>query len=651
MLLSSRVGFDTKHSVLRTALVLLVVVFAAAFASPKYERLRLFELAACADLVVAGRIELVSSGEFVASVEQPWLGEPSTNVVRVNAFENWTCAARWAPYRVGQRVVLFLRKPEHPGDPFTILGAGDEGELPILDGKACVGEAQSYRVRDVEHRDVVIDGATTRGYLLPLDAFRDAVRGFRETFSYSATWKRDPVEWIRPTKGLPEAEAFAATGPIARHLFEEARASRSWKGETGERAPNIFPADAKRISATAHGLTGPSRVQAGRNWQDAQYERFSAFGQSCAFVGDIDGDGNEDLAVGAPSDSLLGHFNGALWIVFLDAKGNVRKLSEIREHASGFPAIMNEFSALGRSVTSLGDLDGDGVPDLAVGAPLWDGPDKHRGGVWILFLTRSGEVSHAVEIGSDPRLRELGVGAGSGFGASLANLGDIDGDGSPEIAVGQDPEFDKGFKEGRSVFVVSLGSKGDIRWARRIHDRTEMIGPDYSWFGQAVAGIGDLDGDGIPDLAVSNEYDADGSEMAGAVWICFLDKNGSLKAKEKISAWQGKFGGLLHGGSKLGSPLCGPGDIDGDGIPDLLAGSADGIWVLEMNRDGSVKEQRRVVRSEASPIWLGMSIAARRGPGPLVRLALGDQVGGVGEHAEPVVWLASIDSKVVIRGW
>ena len=650
----------------------LLVGLGAASPLPEYRRLSLFELSACADLVVKGRIDSVSFDAnerrrtfpersdpdrmIVVSVEETWVGEPSADKVRVLAFEDWTCAARWRSYGAGQRVVLFLLKPEKPSDLWTILGAGDEGELPILEESARISDEQNHHVQGFELQSPVIDGIRTHGYLLPLDALRDAVRGFRETFDYAISRERDPVQWIRPKKGLAGAEAYAATSPIARHLFQTALSSSVWKGDTGQPPPQIFPREAKLISAEAHQLSGPARIRPGREPERARSERSSGFGRACADLGDVDGDGIEDLAVGAPNDSITGHYHGALWILFQDGKGGVRQFAEIREGVNGFPASMNEFASLGGSVAGLGDLDGDGIPDLVVGAQGWDGTDKDRGGVWILYLTRAGAVSRAVEIGSDPKLREVGIGVGAGIGASLANLGDIDGDGSPEIVIGQAPEFDKGMKEGRSVFIVSLGARGEVRWARRIHDRKEGIDPGYSWFGQAVTGLGDLDGDGVRDLAASNPNDSDGAGLAGAVWILLLKEDGSLKSKHKISAWHGGFRGLLHGWGNFGGALCGPGDVDGDGTPDLLARSAEGIWILLMDRVGTVRDQRRVVRSdpdESATRGFGTSIAARRvrGEGEDIEVAIGGYLQIAGERVEPCVWLARIDSSATIRSW
>ena len=111
------------------------------------------------------------------------------------------------------------------------------------------------------------------------------------------------------------------------------------------------------------------------------------FGYSVASLGDLDGDGVGDLAVGARGDDDGGSRHGAVWVLFLDPDGTVKSHQKISNTEGGFTGTLDVADYFGSSVASLGDLDGDGVSDLSVGAWGDDGDGgRDHGAVWILFL-------------------------------------------------------------------------------------------------------------------------------------------------------------------------------------------------------------------------------------------------------------------------
>src|SRR5262245_19224165 len=162
--------------------------------------------------------------------------------------------------------------------------------------------------------------------------------------------------------------------------------------------------------------------------------------------------------------------------------GTVRSEQKISETAGGFGGNLDPGDYFGSSVAALGDLDGDGVGDLAVGAPRDDDGGSDQGAVWILFLNADSTIA------SEQKISETA----GGFGETL------------------DPS-----------------------------DR----------FGSSVAALGDLDGDGTRDLAVG----ATGEGRAeGAVWILFLNADGTVASEQKISETAGGFGGVLDSGDVFG---------------------------------------------------------------------------------------------------
>ncbi len=92
-------------------------------------------------------------------------------------------------------------------------------------------------------------------------------------------------------------------------------------------------------------------------------------------------------------------------------------------------------------------------------------------------------------------------------------------------------------------------------------------------FGNSKASLGDLDGDGIGDMAVGAPNDDDGSSNRGAVWILFLNTDGTVKSYQKINNTEGGFNGPLGGGDKFGFSLASLGNLEGDGVGSLAVGA------------------------------------------------------------------------------
>ncbi len=116
-----------------------------------------------------------------------------------------------------------------------------------------------------------------------------------------------------------------------------------------------------------------------------------SFGSSACSLGDLVGDGVGDLAVGANGDDDGGFNHGTVWVLFLNTDGTVQSHQKISSTQGGFTGTLDNADYFGSSLAVLGDLDGDGVGDLAVGTISDDG-GFDRGAVWILFLNTDGTV-------------------------------------------------------------------------------------------------------------------------------------------------------------------------------------------------------------------------------------------------------------------
>ena len=324
------------------------------------------------------------------------------------------------------------------------------------------------------------------------------------------------------------------------------------------------------------------------------------FGMALADLGDLDGDGIGDLAVGAEQDNDGGVNVGAVWILFLNADGTVKGEQKISATSGGLVGPLASSDCFGVSAASLGDLDGDGVVDLAVGAWNDDDGGLNRGAVWILFLNADGTVKSEQKISATVGGFVGPLKNGDAFGYSLDPVGDLDGDGVVELAVGSMWDDDGGVNRG-AIWILFLNANGTVKAEQKISSTAGgFVGPlsNGDTIGVSLAGLGDLDGDGIGDLASGADHDDDGGLERGAVWVLFLNSDGTVKGEQKISATEGNLPITLPNNSFFGLGLGCAGDVDGDGTVDLAAGLAGNvgggsdqgaIWILFLKPDGTVR--------------------------------------------------------------
>ena len=229
---------------------------------------------------------------------------------------------------------------------------------------------------------------------------------------------------------------------------------------------------------------------------------FDYFGRSIANIGDLNGDGISDIAVGAPIDMAGVHSYGAIHILLMNNNGTVSRTIEINENTANGPDL-NIGERFGISVANIGDLNGDGTSDIAVGAPFDDTAGSNSGTIHIMFMNSNGTVSRTIEINNNTT-NGPNLSAGDFFGSSIANIGDLNNDGISDIAVGATSVDGASGTGLGAIYVMLLNSNGTVSRTIVIDNNT-LNGPDLVTehsFGSSIANIGDLNNDGVLDIAV-----------------------------------------------------------------------------------------------------------------------------------------------------
>lgn len=320
------------------------------------------------------------------------------------------------------------------------------------------------------------------------------------------------------------------------------------------------------------------------------------FGSALAGIDDLDGDGAFDLAAGAPGGDENGPDRGEVWLLFLDAEGEVRDEDKIADGDGGFGGDLDDGDQFGSSVADIGDVNGDGITDLAVGAPNDDDGPDNAGAVWILFMDNSGRVTDWQKISDRAGGFAASLDSDDHFGAAVAGIGDLDGDGIPDLAVGAPGGDDRGTDRGE-IWVLFLDADGQVSDEQKIADREGGFDgslEDNDGFGSAIANIGDINDDGVPDLAVGAPNDDDGADNAGAFWILMMETDGRVAAWQKVSNSAGGFDGVLEADDHFGAAITAIGELNNSGLVDLAVGAPgddDGgadrgaVWILFMERN------------------------------------------------------------------
>lgn len=327
-------------------------------------------------------------------------------------------------------------------------------------------------------------------------------------------------------------------------------------------------------------------------WSFEGNQNYAYLGQSLSSAGDINGDGYADILIGSPSYDNGEMDEGRVYVFHGTATGIAATPASILES--------NKIAALfGFSISSAGDIDGDGYGDVIIGAKGFTNNESSEGKAFVYKGSSTG-------LNTTPVWSNEGNQASAFYGHSVASAGDINGDGYSDIIIGAH-WFDNDDAEEGQAYVYTGSPHGIYPENNQDYESDQTT----SHLGYSLASIGDINSDGFSDISISAPHFDTGLTNVGRVFIFHGKAVGLGDTADQVL--DGTADNELFGWS-----ISTAGDVNGDGFGDIVVGApqySNGeinegrIYVFSGNTSGLNASPVLTVESNQAGSQLGFCVA------------------------------------------
>lgn len=328
--------------------------------------------------------------------------------------------------------------------------------------------------------------------------------------------------------------SVASAGDVNKDGFDDILVASEFCGEVDREG---------RVYLFLGSASGPSANYA---WMIQGSGSEESLGWSIASAGDVNKDGYADVIIGAPWASYPEGHEGRAYVFYGSSSGLAATADWIAESNV-------HWSDFGSSVASAGDINGDGYSDVIIGQDHMNNPEDAEGHVYVYHGSASG-------LAASPAWEFENNVAGTWLGESVAPAGDVNGDGFSDVMVGGFQYSDPETREGAAYLF--LGSNSGLAFTPAWESESNQ---PFAEYGQSVASAGDVNNDGYDDVLVGAPWYSQGENYEGKAFLYYGSPAG-LKAAPVHTVESNQAD------AHLGYSVASAGDVNGDGIADMIVG-------------------------------------------------------------------------------